>query len=283
MSFNRKKIAIDIMQKALTLRKKNGHTLWEPLSIFDFTEKFDIKVKFVSIPSLEGIYSNNPPVILINSLRPAGRQGFTCAHELGHHVYKHGTKLDEINEKARLNIHEQEYIAECFAGFLLMTQLAIQKAFTIRNWDYRNPTPVHIYVISHYLGVGYTTLINHMTWSLHLLSYSKATMLLKNSPKKIKQKLLNDTCSTDLIVVDRYWIKRAIDMSVDDFILTGKDIVIEGTSVELIRKAEQMIIKAVCPGISKIFNPESGWAAFVRVSRKEYEGCNEYRHLKEVE
>ena len=65
--------------------------------------------------------------------------------------------------------------------------------------------------------------------------------------------------------------------------MTGKDIEIEGTAIEIIRKSEQNIIKAVFPGISRIYNPKNNWAAFVRVSRKEYEGLSDYRHFEEVE
>ena len=78
-------------------------------------------------------------------------------------------------------------------------------------------------MISHYLGVGYTTLIYHMHLSLGLLPFSKANELLKSTPKQIKQQLMKDNCSTDLIVVDRYWSGKAIDVSVDDY--TGKQMV----------------------------------------------------------
>lgn len=283
MIFNRKEIILNALQKALSLRKKMGFKLWVPLCIFDFVRKFDIDVRFLAIASLEGIYSSDPATIIISSLRPSGRQRFTCAHELGHHIYKHGTKIDEIYKDNMPSTNKQEFIADCFAGFLLMSQLSIQKAFKIRNWDYCNPTPLQIYVISHYFGIGYSTLINHMHWSLHLFSYDKAAKLLKISPKQIKQKLLNDFCPTDLIIVDRYWTDRAIDLSVDDFIITGKDIEIEGEAIEIVKLFEQKLIKAISPGISRLFNPKSDWASFVRVSKRKYEGLSDYRHFEEVE
>jgi Zn-dependent peptidase ImmA (M78 family) len=281
---NRKQLAIDAMQKALALRKKQGYSFHVPICIFDFVKKIGIDVRFVCIPTLEGIYSNDPLTIIISSLRPAGRQKYTCAHELGHHIYQHGYKIDEIGQKNVVETNEQEFLVDCFAGFLLMPQVCIQNAFKIRNWDYSKPEPLQIYVISNYLGVGYSTLINHMYWSLHLFSSSLAKELLKNTPKQIKERILNYAYSQDVFVVDKFWTDRAIDLSVGDLIATGKDIEIDGANIKIIEDdTKYKIIKACTSGISRIYSKNSDWAAFVRISNKDFEGLSEYRHFEEVD
>src|SRR5947209_14102365 len=88
------KSAMAAMSAALQLRQSEGFGLWAPVCPYDLAEKLGIEVRFIDLPSMEGMYCKNPnPIILVSSLRPAGRQGFNCAHELGHHVFKHGTHV----------------------------------------------------------------------------------------------------------------------------------------------------------------------------------------------
>jgi Zn-dependent peptidase ImmA (M78 family) len=61
-------------------------------------EQEGVEVRFSALPSAEGIYSPGKPVIVVSSLRPAGRQAYTGAHELGHHIYGHGEQFDELVE-----------------------------------------------------------------------------------------------------------------------------------------------------------------------------------------
>ncbi|MBN2534193.1 MAG: hypothetical protein JXB88_14985 [Spirochaetales bacterium] len=52
MIFDHKRIAMDTMQKALTLRKRMGFALWVPLGIFDFTQKIGIIANVASFSTL---------------------------------------------------------------------------------------------------------------------------------------------------------------------------------------------------------------------------------------
>src|SRR5438552_104143 len=123
--------------QALKLRMKAAGNTNAPANPFELATSLGIDVRFLDLPSVEGVYlPQTPPKILISSLRPAGRQAFTCAHELGHHQLGHGEKLDELIESRRSDrINDpDEYQADTFASFLLMPRTAVLHAFSIRGW-----------------------------------------------------------------------------------------------------------------------------------------------------
>ena len=153
---------------ALRMRKNAGYRLDEAICVYDLAERLGIEVRFTDIPSMEGmLYWNPEPVIIVTSLRPLGRRSFTCAHELGHFHYGHGTIVDELVGKSpKIGFDSDEFLADCFAGALLMPKMAVQRAFSLRNWSIESSTPGQIYTVSNYFGVGYSTLVHHMSTSL---------------------------------------------------------------------------------------------------------------------
>src|SRR5207249_1380848 len=171
-----------------------------------------IETRFVDIPSLEGMYwKKAEPVILVAAERPPGRQAFTCAHELGHHAFGHGNKIDQVLEQSSLKDPE-EYLADVFAGFLLMPKTAVLHAFSVRGFDPRTASPTDLFVTAGWLGVGYGTLARHLQSGLGLISARQRTELLKVQPKAIKRTLLGHDIAADVIVVDDAWKAcRAID------------------------------------------------------------------------
>src|SRR5205823_1016915 len=153
----RRGLVIDAAGAALRVRQSAGLGMWTPICVYDIAEKFGIEVRFVDISSMEGMYcKNTTPLILVSSLRPAGRQTFTCGHEIGHHVYKHGTRIDEIVGRLNAKSHfdPEEFLADCFAGFLLMPKSAVNRAFAIRGWEIGSCTPLQLYTIAGLFGVG---------------------------------------------------------------------------------------------------------------------------------
>src|SRR5437762_13235377 len=98
----RKQLVMNAMAAALKVRRAAGITLWAPVCVYDLADQLEVEVRFVDIPSMEGMYyKNNLPAIFVSSLRPAGRQAFNCAHELGHHIFKHGSRIDKMTEFVR--------------------------------------------------------------------------------------------------------------------------------------------------------------------------------------
>ena len=98
MNPERRRLALRASVAALRVRQKGQIAADDPCSVFDLADKLGVEVRFAALPSAEGVYSPGKPVIVVSSLRPPGRQSFTCAHELGHHTYGHGEQFDEIVE-----------------------------------------------------------------------------------------------------------------------------------------------------------------------------------------
>ena len=281
----KKDMARNAVIKALQIRKACDIEIHEAICVYDLVVKMGVKVQFDSIPSLEGMYVNGLlPRIILSSLRPAGRMSFTCAHELGHHCFEHGMQVDDLkDEQVESKFITEEYIADCFASFLLMPKLAVSYAFTKRGWDASRCTPEQLYIVSSWLGVGYTTLAKHMSYSLNLLSQNYMSELCKISPKIIKAEVLGKEIKGNLIIVDEYWTGRPIDIQVGDLILFTGQIQFEGKSIESYSMPGKNTFKAVCPGLSRLYSNNEQWASFVRVSRKEYVGQCRYRHLEDPE
>lgn len=284
MSNSKKKLIEKALITALRERKKISNHPYKPFCLYDFIEKQEVEIKFVSISSLEGIYSKEPgPLILLSSLRPHGRQYYNCAHEYGHHVFKHGMELDEItNNHNTSSYNPNEFLVDAFAGFLLMPKSTVKRAFSIRDVGLNNVRPLDVYRIASNIGVGYKTLAFHLYRSLRMINRSVYRELSKVKVSNIKEKVLGQRFPGELIYVDKQWEGRPIDLQVNDLIAIDDDYEIEGSNLKKIDRLDNsLILKGHKTGISKIKLNSSKEAHFVRVSRDKYNGFNKYKHLEE--
>ena len=284
MSFDRTALARQALQAALKVRQKLDIDLADPVCIYDLAPKLGLKILFEAIPSMEGLYCANLARILINADRPAGRQAFSCAHEIGHHVFGHGDRIDLLsisdNDAPK---DPAEFLADCFAGFFLMPKLAVSNAFHRRQWTPATATSIQLFTIAGMLGVGYETLIGHMQFSLRMLSKASSDRLRVSSPKEIRKEILGRAHVGGLVVADTAWAGRPIDVAVGDLILAPSKIQIKGDYIRLINNGSrsETLLEAVAPGSAQIQQESSGWATFVRVSRKAFHGHAIFRHLPE--
>ena len=282
---NRKTIAMQAVAKALRMRRSAGYDLDSAVCVYDLAQRLDIEVRFLDIPSMEGMYYKAPkPHIILSSLRPPGRRVFTCAHELGHHSYGDGTRIDElVKEREDPQFDPSEFAADCFAGALLMPKMAVERAFALRKWSISECTPNQVYMISNYFGVGYTTLIHHLRNALLLLPGPRAEKLLKVPPRRAQALSLGWETSETVWIADEYWTGRPIDIEVGDLIFVLGRPRLEGCCVERVAdKDEGRLIGARQPGIGRL-EDSSGWSAFIRVSRREFIGRSLFRHQEEVD
>jgi Zn-dependent peptidase ImmA (M78 family) len=280
---SKRDLARDAMTRAYRMRRDAGIALNVPLCVFDLALALGVDVWFKAIPRLEGMYSKVPgPAIVVSSLRPAGRQAYTGGHEMGHHAYGHGTCIDEMIEESKPDDSEEEFLADCFAGFLLMTKAAVLRAFSDRGWEPATATPQQVYIAATWLGVGYEARVMHMQANLGLLDRRRADVLRKTSPKNIKTALLGADCCQHLVVADDRWQDRAIDIQVGDWVLAVPGAEAEKPCVALVRnELFGTVLRATAPGLGRIVHEKSGWSSFVRVSRKEYAGRGRFRHEQE--
>ena len=284
----RRKLAWQALNKALRVRQQHGVDVTDAVDIFDFVAGLDIEVRFVDMPSLEAMYVKaERSKILVSSHRPPGRRVFNCAHELGHHVFNHGTKIDEYLESGQQQQERtdpEETIANRFASYFLMPKTLVAHAFNCRGWSPATSSPLHFYTVAGWLGVGYSTLIYQMRDSLRLLGRPKAAALLKRSPKELRAQLLGQSEQRHLTIVDLHWKDRAIDTHVEDLILVPPGTNFEGDCVQRVPyHGEGTLYRAVTPGIGRFVHPRSGWASYTRIAKQDYIGRSIYRYLPDPE
>ncbi len=282
---NIRSIARQAVAEALRLRLSLGYGLHNAICVYDLAERLGIEVRFLELPSMEGMYYGScDPHIVISSLRPPGRRAYTCAHEIGHHVRGDGTHVDELVEQRQSSaFNPSEFAADCFASALLMPKTAIERAFALRGWAINRCTPSQIYAVSNYFGVGYQTLIRHLRSGLSLLSASQADQLLRTTPRQAQALGADLQVPERVWLVDRNWQGRPIDVEQGDLILLKGETRVEGRCTEYVQlPATGTMLRARRPGIGRL-EDNSGWAAFIRVSRRAFVGRSLYRHLEEAE
>jgi Zn-dependent peptidase ImmA (M78 family) len=281
---SRTDLAKQALEKSLEVREEHGYDFRSPLCVYELADRARVSVRFVDDISMEGVYASlAKPKILISSLRPAGRRAFTCAHELGHHFFGHGSTIDELKEDAESGeFQPNEFLADTFAGLLLMPAQAVMRAFSSRQLDVATATPEQIYAVACSFGVGYETLIGHVEYSLGQLTKDRATALRKAKLPKIRQRILGSATPDHLIAVDSHYTLATVDAEVGNRVLLPAGVTSESDQIELI---EQMpngnLYRALRPGLARAANG-TDWGVVVRVSRFQYAGLAQYRHLEET-
>ena len=273
------------MAEALRVRTRAGLGLEEAVCVYDLAEHLGIEVRFTDIPSMEGMYYlASEPSIILSSLRPPGRRVFTCAHELGHHSNGDGTTIDQlVQETRRSGFDTKEFAADCFGAALLMPKMAVQRAFSLREWNVQECTSGQAYTISNYFGVGYSTLVHHMRSSLRLLPEAHASSLLNVTARKARAQAIGWDSRDVVWVLDQHWTGRAVDAEVGDLVLVKARAGIEGRCIAQIQEgASGCLFRACRPGIGRVYD-DAGWSVFVRVSRRGFVGRSIFRHLEEVD
>ncbi len=282
----RRQLATLALRTALQLRSNLRVTASHPVCIFDVAETLGVDVRFVDLPSMEGMYHrSSAPTILVSSLRPPGRQAFTCAHELGHHVFEHASHIDELVANSGMTSADpDEALADLFAGFLLMPKLAIESAFRTLGVDPARATAESILTISNWFGVGYKTLLLHASRSLGIVPTPVADLLSKVPLSATRGAITETDGSVDLVVVTQHWIGRPVDVAMDQLIVAPQSFQFPPDTVVQVGKVqERSIFKPTHPGVSQVVDSSSPWSSFLRISRAGFVGRAAFRHLEDPE
>jgi Zn-dependent peptidase ImmA (M78 family) len=287
-SFNRRALATQAMQAAAATRAKAKLDQVGPICIYGLCETLGVAVRFNNI-NMEGMYQRGvPPRIHLSARRPLPRRAYNCAHELGHHVFGHGSSIDELREDAKAQPWEdpKEFLADTFAGFILMPIIGLRRAFSIRNWIPETATPAQIFTIACEFGVGYATLVTHLSAGVNMLSRGCAVALQRVTPKALRIDILGALTPEPLIVADRRRAAPTLDAEVKTLLLLPPGTEVRGGGLAFERDlAAGRLFLAVRPGI---FQATAGdWAVYVRVAPIQknepygYVGLAQYRHLEE--
>jgi len=278
-------LAREAMLRSIDVRTCSGLDLSSPLDVYDLCDRQGVEVRFVNF-SMEGLYIRSTrPQIWLSALRPFPRRAFTCGHEFGHHEFGHGSTIDELTEEAAAPpiFKPDEFLVQTFAGFLLMPTLGARKALAVRGLTAQQSTPAELYIVACSFGVGYATLVTHLTYGLEMLPRHRSAKLLKVPLPHIRREILGTASPAPLIVVDHHWALPTVDTEVDTQVLLphGAEIDTDRLTWQADIAAGRLFV-ATRPGIAKMYLPESDKNLFVRVSRYQYVGLNRYRHLEEI-
>lgn len=282
----RQQSAIRAVREAERMRlfAKIPHTA--PIDPIETAIKYGCQVRFMSLASLDGMYSPEPgPVIFLGSERPAGRRVYTCAHELAHHVFKHGMRLEELNAQkdSCTDKPPEEYLADLFAGHMLMSKPVVCHALKERGLKASTLLPEQVYRLANYFGVGYGTVVNHLAYSLQMITRPFAEALLKVQPKQIKAQY-GAGADSEVVLVDYHWHHRTVDLEVGDTLILPKNTEVEAANrLQVIGERDDgSIHRTTAAGYARAFCAENDWAVNIRISRKNYAGLAQYRFLAEV-
>lgn len=273
--------AAQVSRNALKTRKNfldvDAHL---PICSYALAEAMGFDVRFVNIPSFEGMYITNQNLILISAERPEGRKRFTCAHEVGHHVLKHGTVIDEILECG--SDKQEEIEADFFASILLMPSSAIRRTLIQYGKTAQSLAHEDVYILSKYFGASYQAFLTHIYSNLKLISYQNYRHLKNGKLPEIRKSICGQDKNNQVFYIGNWWVEKAIDMEVGDYLLSDTALEVDGTEIiEQIYSENRFLYMAITPGISRVYN--QAWSSFVKVSRKNFTGLYQFKYEEEVD
>jgi hypothetical protein len=235
---------------------------------------------------MEGMYDRQPkPRIHVSALRPLARRAFTCAHELGHHVFCHGSTIDELRDDHAQNADRppNEVLADAFAAFVLMPTLGLREAFAKRGLDPNKASAFDMYAIACNFGVGQATLVNHLAYGIDMISPTQRAQLGRITPKMIRTELLGQVVPEPLTVADQHWNSPTLDVEQDALLMLPPGVVVDAAMLRPERDlTKSRVFRAVKVGITRVVIPGSSWATYVRTARRQYVGLARFRHLEET-
>jgi Zn-dependent peptidase ImmA (M78 family) len=286
--FNHRALATQALQAAAATRAKANLDQAGPICIYGLCETLGVVVRFNNI-NMEGMYQGGvPPRIHLSARRPLARRVYNCAHELGHHVLGHGSMIDELREDAKLQPWQdpKEFLADTFAGFILMPIIGLRRAFSVRGWSPETAAPAQIFTIACEFGVGYATLLTHLSAGVSMLSRGRAAALQRVTPKALRLDILGKLTPEPLLIADLYRAAPTLDAEVKTLLLIPPGAAVSGGGLVFERDLESgRLFRAVKPGIFQARADD--WSVFVRVAPVQknepygYVGLARYRHLEE--
>jgi Zn-dependent peptidase ImmA (M78 family) len=278
---NRRNLILDGAQAASDVRDQVGLDLVEPIDPYAVAEALGIRVRFLNV-SMEGFYQKSkPPRILLSALRPLARKAFTCAHEVGHHWFGHGSTIDELTSDDRGDSDiPDEVLANAFAAFLLMPSIGVRRAFNSRGWKPATVNAMQVLTIASEFGVGYETLLTHLSITLNDMPRNVRMELSKWTPQRIRKRLLGDSDAEGLVILDEYQQSTGVDIEAGYALAVPQGAAVSGdvlTSRQSITGFD--VYDAVGRGRATIAT--SKWSAEARVGPLRFVGPANYRFLED--
>lgn len=270
-------------RKAVDLRLDLEIEPDEPVCSFDICEALGVATRFTDV-NMEGMYlAGSKPQILVSSKRPLRRRNFTCAHELGHHLFGHGTSLDELREQSLKDVpkHKDEWLADFFAAALVMSQVAVERRFALRGQDPAHASPELFHTVSSELGVTYEALVTHVYYSDNSMPDTKRRQLIARR-RELRQSLGMDIGNVSLAILDHSSEAPFLVAEVGQIVIAPK-----GTTFDtrfLQKVCDTRVWTVLTPkrrGVGKLLIPTQENETEVRIMPREFVGLARFRFLEE--
>ena len=214
---NRTRLGRNALEGAVWARRKAGVGGMDPVCPYEIARELGVRVDLREMGN-EGLYVPDGPLIQVNASRPGGRQRYTCAHEVGHHWFGHGYTADEAVGRGDRD-DPNEFVADAFAGHLLMPKLGVLRAFQEFGTTPGAASPAELYAVACEFGVGYGTLATHLAFVLGGISRTRWDAVRGTPPKAIRAAEVPGVEASALMVIRPEGRKRAYDVVAGEAVL----------------------------------------------------------------
>lgn len=172
------------------------------IDVFGVIEDMEVWLLFQKLDKALGVYfSGTSAGILINSERPIGMQRLTAAHELGHHVLKHGEGVDDLvslraspgpRRGAAQNLSAERFLQEISAQAFAMSFLApaelVRRMMAALGIERDKPIPPErVYELSLHLGMSHEATAHRLVALRELAPDQLDSVLIR--PAQAKQNI----------------------------------------------------------------------------------------------
>jgi len=155
-----------------------------------------------------------------------------------------------------------------------MPSVGLRGAFARRGWSQANPTPLQLFTIACQYGVGYKTLLNHLSFTLCEISAGRRAELDRWTPQRIRRQQLDEEYDA-LVIVDTHNEAASFEVEIGTALLLPPDTVVAGTALNHVRSGDDFELyeagrrgTAAVTGLAETFE--------VRVMPKQTEGAKGY-------
>lgn len=250
-----------------------------PICVYDMAAELGTTVRFVDI-NMEGMYERGPPAkVLLPPYRPLARRAFNCAHELGHHRFGHGSTIHEL-KAASEDRRPSAIPEEILAAFVLLPAIGIRRAFHRRNITPATANPLQVYTIACDFGVGYTTLVTHLSFSLEEIGETRRCELERWNPQDLRRQAVGRADPSPLIIVDEQGEALTLEVEVGHGVLTPHGSIASNDGLVLERQTlSGNLFRATRQGLTQI--QTASRTIGVRIMKYQYLGLAHFRFLED--
>ena len=160
-----------------------------------------------------------------------------------------------------------------------MPSVGLRGAFARRGWAAPTATPLQVFIVACQFGVGYVTLINHLSYTLGEISAARRAELERWAPQRIRRELLEEDFPS-FVVVDAQTEAAAFDVERGTAVLLPLDMDVDGDALKHVRSLETFdLYQAVKRGVATVTGLAQPFS--VRVMPREYVGPAGNRFLED--